>query len=144
MSASSSSRFLRAATPYGIFVVGGLTFFALAYKDKNSVTLPPYTVRDDLRECLVVATGGTSGIGREALRLVAERGGGRIALGSRDVTRGEEAKEYIKTNSKAAVEVLPLDTSSLVSCRVFAEAVKEKAKGRPIIFIGEIARGATL
>ena len=58
----------------------------------------------------VVMTGGTSGLGKEAARIIAETSGKRLILGARGGTAAQG-------------ETLALDLSSLASVRTFAQAV---------------------
>ncbi len=69
----------------------------------------------------VIITGGNSGIGFEAARVLAARGA-RVVLACRDVARGEAARALILAESAhAAVTVRLLDLASLASVRRFAE-----------------------
>ena len=73
-----------------------------------------------------IVTGGNSGIGLEAARMLAQKGA-RIVLGCRNA---EKAKAAVDTIGHAApgaqVEVLPLDLASLASVREFARAYASK------------------
>ena len=69
----------------------------------------------------VIITGGNSGIGFEAARVLAARGA-RVVLACRDAARGEAARARILAESAhAAVSVSALDLASLASVRSFAE-----------------------
>jgi NAD(P)-dependent dehydrogenase (short-subunit alcohol dehydrogenase family) len=69
----------------------------------------------------VVITGGNSGIGFEAARVLAAQGA-RVVLACRDAARGEAARALILAESAhAAVTVSALDLASLASVHRFAE-----------------------
>lgn len=69
----------------------------------------------------VIVTGGNSGIGFEAARVLAAHGA-RVALACRDAARGEEARARIAAETPgAAVSVSALDLADLGSVRRFAE-----------------------
>ncbi len=68
----------------------------------------------------IVVTGGTSGIGREAVERLAAQGGHSILVGARDPRSAHLPQE---------VEVYPLDLASFASVRSFAD---HAASGPPI------------
>jgi NAD(P)-dependent dehydrogenase (short-subunit alcohol dehydrogenase family) len=69
----------------------------------------------------VIITGGNSGIGFEAARVLAARGA-RVVLACRDAARGEEARARIAAETEgASVTVSALDLADLASVRSFAE-----------------------
>ena len=69
----------------------------------------------------VIITGGNSGIGFEAARVLAARGA-RVVLACRDAARGEEARARIAAETEgASVTVSALDLADLASVRAFAE-----------------------
>jgi NAD(P)-dependent dehydrogenase (short-subunit alcohol dehydrogenase family) len=69
----------------------------------------------------MVVTGGNSGIGFEAARVLAQRGA-RVVLGCRDPAKAEGAVRAIRQESRgAAVESIPLDLASLESIRAFVD-----------------------
>ena len=75
---------------------------------------------------MVVVTGGSSGIGEEAVRVLAGRGA-RVVLAARDAGRGEAARARIVARQKeAAVEVALLDIADLASVRAFAARAPER------------------
>lgn len=71
---------------------------------------------------VTVATGLTSGLGAEALRLLATEPGARVVVGAR----------RLDAEVPVGVELVQLDLSSLASVRTFAEAVRERLDGTPI------------
>lgn len=75
-----------------------------------------------------VVTGGTSGLGLEAVRRLATDERNRIIVGARDPARAEELHVLRKTGR---VHIETLDTSSLASVRSFAARLEETlgAKG---------------
>jgi NAD(P)-dependent dehydrogenase (short-subunit alcohol dehydrogenase family) len=74
----------------------------------------------DLSGRLALVTGGGAGLGAETGRALA-RAGAAIVLGGRDPTRGERARDLIRTAvPTAAVEILHLDLASLSSVRAAA------------------------
>lgn len=71
----------------------------------------------------IVMTGGTSGIGAEALQRLAAEPDTRILLGARNPATATVPD---------GVEVLPLDLASLENVRAFAAAVRGRLAGTPI------------
>ncbi|WP_434421018.1 oxidoreductase [Nannocystis pusilla] len=72
-----------------------------------------------------VVTGANSGIGYyTALELA--RAGAQVVIGCRDAGRGEEALKGLRQQSGGAVELVPLDLSSLASVRSFADEVRRR------------------
>jgi NAD(P)-dependent dehydrogenase (short-subunit alcohol dehydrogenase family) len=75
----------------------------------------------DLSGRIFVVTGANSGIGFEAARALAAKGG-RVVLACRNREKGEAAAARIRSASpRASVEVGELDVASLASVRSFAE-----------------------
>lgn len=74
------------------------------------------------RARIVVMTGGTSGIGADALAGMADQGDTAIIVGARGANR----------EVPAGVHTLPLDLSSLQSVRDFARDIRESLAGRHI------------
>ncbi|XP_028773260.1 short-chain dehydrogenase TIC 32, chloroplastic isoform X1 [Neltuma alba] len=67
-----------------------------------------------------IVTGATSGIGAETARVLALRGV-HVVMAIRDVKAGRQIKEaMVRDNSKAKIEVMELDLSSMESVRNFA------------------------
>lgn len=71
----------------------------------------------------VVVTGANTGIGLEAVRLLASRGA-EVVLTARDVTKGEAARRGVLAAVPGAdISVEQLDLASLAGVRAFAEKV---------------------
>ncbi len=70
----------------------------------------------------VVITGGNTGIGKETARELA-RMGARVAIGVRDVSKGEAAAAEIHADNGAGVRVFALDLASFSSIRAFARQI---------------------
>lgn len=81
----------------------------------------PYPNFDFSNQTCIV-TGSNSGIGLEAAKHLVRLNAARVILAVRNVTRGEEAKEWIETETgrKDVVEVWHLDLSSYESVKQFA------------------------
>ncbi len=80
---------------------------------------------------LVVITGGNSGIGLEAAKVLAEEGAD-VLIATRSAEKGEAAVEQIKAGAPSGTKVWreQLDLASFASVREFAAG--RKADGRPI------------
>lgn len=103
---------------------------ALFIRSRDDVNAPDgaWTTADipDLSGKVIIVTGANSGIGYEAAKEFARKGA-RTILASRDVEKGNGAREQILAEiPEALVEVLPLDLASLESIRRFAEAFRAK------------------
>jgi NAD(P)-dependent dehydrogenase (short-subunit alcohol dehydrogenase family) len=80
----------------------------------------------DVRGARVVITGGNSGIGLEAARVLA-RMGANVVLAVRDTAKGERAVREIRHEQPhAEVDVLALDLADLASVRSFASTFQER------------------
>jgi NAD(P)-dependent dehydrogenase (short-subunit alcohol dehydrogenase family) len=76
-----------------------------------------------------VITGGNSGIGFEAVRVLAGRGA-RLILGCRDQGKAHDAVTRIRAAAPGAdVRVVPLDLASLESVRVAAGQIRSACEG---------------
>ena len=74
----------------------------------------------DLLNKIVIITGGNSGIGFEAAKMLVKRGA-QVVLAVRNEQKGKQAQESILAeNSDAHVEVMKLDLSDLQSVKDFA------------------------
>src|SRR5215471_12779556 len=75
----------------------------------------------DLRGKLALVTGGSSGLGQETARVLAERGA-HVILTARDGPKGEAVAASIRsTTGNPEVEVEEIELGSLQSIRAFAE-----------------------
>ena len=75
----------------------------------------------DLRGKLALVTGGSSGLGQETARVLAERGA-HVVLTARAVPKGEAvAAEIRKSTGNSQVEVEELELGSLQNIRAFAD-----------------------
>jgi NAD(P)-dependent dehydrogenase (short-subunit alcohol dehydrogenase family) len=80
----------------------------------------------DLDDRTIVVTGANSGIGFEASRQFARKGG-RVVLACRSIERGETARETIEREvERAELEILELDLASLASIRDFASTFRDR------------------
>lgn len=89
---------------------------------------PRWTSDDigDLDGKVAIVTGSNSGIGLEDARELA-RHGATVVMAVRDVGRGEEAAEGIRTDAAdAVVEVMKLDLAELTSIREFAATFSDR------------------
>jgi NAD(P)-dependent dehydrogenase (short-subunit alcohol dehydrogenase family) len=88
----------------------------------------PWTARDvpDQRGRTAVVTGANSGIGLEAVKVLAAAGA-HVVMACRDAQRAAEAaSEVVTAHPRASIEVLPLDLASLASVRDFAKAFGDR------------------
>jgi NAD(P)-dependent dehydrogenase (short-subunit alcohol dehydrogenase family) len=75
----------------------------------------------DLRGKLALVTGGSSGLGQETARVLAERGA-HVIITARDVPKGEAVAGAIRSSTgNPRVEVAELELGSLKNIRAFAE-----------------------
>src|SRR5580704_7250051 len=94
-------------------------------------TAAPWTEADvpDQAGRTAVITGGNSGIGFEAARVLAGRGA-RLILGCRDQGKAHDAVTRIRAAAPGAnVRVVPLDLASLESVRVPAAQIRPASEG---------------
>ncbi|MGY0400176.1 MAG: oxidoreductase [Ostreibacterium sp.] len=81
---------------------------------------------ENLNGKVALITGGNSGIGSEAVKVLSNQGA-TVILASRNVQKGETAKKDILNElGKAHIEVMPLDLSDLGSVREFTNLFKHK------------------
>ncbi|EFJ17683.1 hypothetical protein SELMODRAFT_420551 [Selaginella moellendorffii] len=86
----------------------------------SSSTAEDVTKGIDASNLTVLITGGASGIGAEASRVLAMRGA-RVVIAARNLTAASEVKNAILAEyPKARIECLKIDLSSLSSVRSFA------------------------
>lgn len=83
----------------------------------------------DLTGKLAVITGGSTGIGKETARVLAEAGAD-LFVGARSREKLESAREEISSSKKGAVNIAELDLMEPASADAFADAVL--ALGRPV------------
>jgi NAD(P)-dependent dehydrogenase (short-subunit alcohol dehydrogenase family) len=94
-------------------------------------TTAPWTEADvpDQSGRTAVITGGNSGIGFEAARVLARRGA-RLFLGCRDQGKAHDAVARIRARAPGAdVRVVPLDLASLRSVRAAAAQIRSDGEG---------------
>lgn len=89
------------------------------FKDWNPSSLP------DLTGKVYFITGGNSGIGFEAAKMLG-RAGADVIIGCRNAQKAEKAVQDIKAVSKGEVNSVALDLASLNSVRECAETIKDK------------------
>ena len=96
-------------------------------KDWSANNVPDQTGK------LAVVTGGNSGIGYEAVLILAGKGA-HVILAVRSAEKGKTAVEAIKRiYPKAAGEVMALDLSDLSSVRGFADAFRQRFAALPLL-----------
>lgn len=94
----------------------------MANKKWNTSLIP------DQRGRVVVITGATSGLGKEAARVLSNKGA-KIIMAVRNVTKGESvADEIYKMYKGADIKVKELDLANLKSVRLFAEEMNREYK----------------
>ncbi|XP_074574202.1 short-chain dehydrogenase TIC 32 B, chloroplastic-like [Curcuma longa] len=80
----------------------------------------------DASHLTVIITGGSSGIGAEAARVMALRGA-HVIIGARNVEAANTVKQSIlESTPSARIDIIPIELSSLKSVRAFAEKFLEK------------------
>jgi NAD(P)-dependent dehydrogenase (short-subunit alcohol dehydrogenase family) len=72
-----------------------------------------------------VVTGGNSGLGYQCARFLARDPDSLIVIACRDAKKGEQAAASLR-QSGGALQVLPLDLTSLASVRAFVETLRAK------------------
>jgi NAD(P)-dependent dehydrogenase (short-subunit alcohol dehydrogenase family) len=87
----------------------------------------------DLTGKLALVTGGSSGLGQETARALAEKGA-RVILTARDRPKGEAVAEAIRSSTgNTQVEVEDLELGSLASIRAFAQRFLERHDGLDVL-----------
>ena len=82
---------------------------------------------------VTIVTGGNSGIGYEAAKALAGKGG-QVILAVRSAAKGQEAAAGIqREHPKASIEMMPLDLSDTESIRRFAEAFLKRYPSLPLL-----------
>ncbi|OAG07043.1 uncharacterized protein CC84DRAFT_1089231 [Paraphaeosphaeria sporulosa] len=84
---------------------------------------PPQETTESYEGRIVIVTGASSGIGREAAAKFAQLGASKVILTARDLKKGEKAKEDIMTRigQTDRLEVWELDMDSYDSITAFAQ-----------------------
>lgn len=74
---------------------------------------------------VIIVTGSTSGIGKEAVKVIAGKNA-KVIMAVRNVDKGKEIVQEIRQRFKQAdIDVRKLDLSNLHSIRAFANVIKE-------------------
>ncbi|KAF2722383.1 short-chain dehydrogenase/reductase [Polychaeton citri CBS 116435] len=89
----------------------------------SQLTYHPPVPSSSFRGQTVIVTGANTGLGREVAKQIAGLGAERIILGVRTVSKGEEARAFIKREVEHSntIDVWQLDLSSFESVRAFAK-----------------------
>ena len=86
----------------------------------------PLKHMDDLKEKVILVTGGNSGLGYESVKAFAEKGA-KVVLASRNMQKGEAAKSKIlESHPSGLIEVMELDLMDLASIRSFVKEFSSK------------------
>jgi NAD(P)-dependent dehydrogenase (short-subunit alcohol dehydrogenase family) len=81
---------------------------------------------DDLKEKVILVTGGNSGLGYESVKAFAGKGA-KVVLASRNLEKGAAAKKRIlESYPEAKVDILELDLMDLASIRSFVQEFSSK------------------
>ncbi|MES5266540.1 oxidoreductase [Priestia megaterium] len=79
----------------------------------------------DQKGKVIIVTGSTSGIGKEAVKVIAGKNA-KVIMAVRNVDKGKEVVNVIKKEfKKADIDVRKLDLTNLNSIRAFANLIKE-------------------
>lgn len=79
----------------------------------------------DLSGKVYVVTGGNSGIGLEAARILG-RAGGDLVLACRSLEKAEHARAELAKEAKGAVDLVQLDLSDMASVRLAADELRAR------------------
>ncbi|CAM6087928.1 unnamed protein product [Calypogeia fissa] len=75
----------------------------------------------DASPLTIIVTGGTSGLGKETVRVLAKRGA-HVYIAARNLTAAEKVKEdIVKESPNARINLLKIDLASLESVRTAAK-----------------------
>jgi len=86
----------------------------------NSANIP------DQKGKIAIVTGSTSGLGKEAVRVLALKGA-QVIMAVRNTEKGDKVAKQIKENDKgASIQVMELDLGSLKSVKAFSTAFLKK------------------
>ncbi len=78
-----------------------------------------------MKDKICLVTGGNSGIGLEAAKVLA-RQGATVLITGRDAARGEAASRELREAGAASAEFLPADLSTLAAVRALAAEVRRR------------------
>ena len=95
----------------------------MANKKTDTLTKTKWTADNipDQKGKIMIVTGSTSGLGREASRVLAGKGA-KVIMAVRNITKGKSVAEEIRNEFPGAeVEVMKLDLASLKSVKSFAD-----------------------
>ncbi|KAF1942021.1 hypothetical protein EJ02DRAFT_376662 [Clathrospora elynae] len=94
---------------------------------KNKWITPPKEVRENYAGKIIIVTGGTSGIGKEAAYKFAVLGALKVIIAARDLKKGESTKAALEARLGRAdqLEVWELDMMSYDSVKAFAQRANE-------------------
>lgn len=90
-------------------VIGLLALLTILYYLYRPLYRPKYL--DDLYDCHVVITGGSSGIGKELARQLLNEHGSRVTILARNPTRLDECRRELSPNSSDRLLCLSVDIS---------------------------------
>jgi NAD(P)-dependent dehydrogenase (short-subunit alcohol dehydrogenase family) len=87
----------------------------MAKSDWNTNDIP------ELSGKVIIVTGATSGLGKEATEILANKNA-KVIMAIRNITKGQQVVDEIKQqNSNAQIEMIRLDLSSLSSVKAFVD-----------------------
>ena len=94
---------------------------------KNKWITPPKEVHEDFTGRIIIVTGSTSGIGKEAVSKFAKLGAAKVIMTARDMKKGESIKVSLEARlgRKDQLEVWELDMMSYDSVQAFAQRASE-------------------
>ena len=90
-------------------VIGLLALLTILYYLYRPLYRPKYL--DDLYDCHVIITGGSSGIGKELARQLLNEHGARVTIFARNPTRLDECRRELSPNSSDRLLCLSVDIS---------------------------------
>lgn len=94
---------------------------------KNKWITPPKEVHADFTGKIIIITGATSGIGKEAAFKCAKLGASKVVMTARDMKKGESTKAVLEARlgQTSQLEVWELDMMSYDSIQAFAKRADE-------------------
>jgi retinol dehydrogenase 12 len=109
-----------------LIVIGSLALLALLYFGKRYFNGGVNPFRPDLRDQIVIVTGGNTGIGKTTAIEIAKLGA-TVIIACRDQKRGQDAKRDISQEANnQQVDFIPLDLANFESVRKFVDDFREK------------------